>query len=118
MQIEAPARSETASAGVLLDIIAWVIGLPLFAAMVAYPQIAMMFLVRSISSPIARMTGALSSLFLAVWYAIWVAGADLTGSSTASLELIFYQIMVQGWAWLIAFAGVVAVAIYLAGTGE
>jgi drug/metabolite transporter (DMT)-like permease len=50
------------------------------------------------------------SVGLGVWYAIWALGADLTGSSTASLALLFYPIMAQGWAWVAALVIVMLVS--------
>jgi len=93
-----------------IDAVLGLAGLPLFVLMVGYPQVLMTVIVRSLDSSLARMIGALSSLLLAVWYAIWAAGADLTGNSTASLALIFYQIMVQGWAWVLAVTATLIVA--------
>jgi hypothetical protein len=84
--------------------------LPLAISLLGYPQILMALMVRRVAARKAKATGALASLALAVWYAIWAAGADLTGNSTASLALVFYPIMIQGWAWLTAFATVLVVA--------
>lgn len=92
-----------------LDAVTQVVLLPLAFFMVAYPQILMTLILRSLDSPVARMVGALASLVLAIWYAIWAAGADLSGSSTAPLGLIFFQIVVQGWAWALALVLVLIV---------
>ena len=86
--------------------------LPLAAIVMGFPQILMAVLVRRVRAPAAKAIGALASLGLSVWYVIWALGADLTSSSTAPIALIFYPIMVQGWAWLAAFAAILFAHLY------
>jgi hypothetical protein len=86
-----------------LDLIASVLTLP-GIIMLAYPQILMAVVVRKIRNRLARATGVIASTGLGIWYAVWAVGADLSGSSTAPLALMFFQVMIQGWAWLAAFA--------------
>ncbi|HEX8645125.1 MAG TPA: hypothetical protein VF702_14545 [Allosphingosinicella sp.] len=93
-----------------IDALVGVASLPLTVVLPGYPQVFMAFIMRSLESALARMIGALASFVLALWYAIWAAGADLSGSSTAPVALVFYQIMVQGWAWLAALATMLVVA--------
>jgi hypothetical protein len=90
----------------------FIISLPMAVAMMSYPQVLMAILVRRSLAQPAKATGAVSSLVLSLWYSWWAAGADLTGSSTAGLALIFYPIMIQGLPWLCAFGAVIAVHMY------
>ena len=95
----------------LYNLITLLIGFPLLTIIIAWPQIAMYLFVRSASDSIAKAIGTFSSLGIAIRYAIWAANVDLTGSSTASLALIFYPIMVQWWAWVAALGAIFLVII-------
>lgn len=79
---------------------------------IAFPQFAIAILVGSVPSRLAKMLGAIPSALLGLWYAVWAARADLTGSSTAPLALFFFPIMIQWWAWTATLAAVVIAQIW------
>jgi hypothetical protein len=95
-----------------LSLLTFLIALPFGAAMLSFPQILMAVLVRRVRAPVGKAIGALASLALSIWYAVWAAGADLSGNSTASFALVFYPIMIQGWPWLAAFLVVAGTHLY------
>ena len=104
---------ETEGNDLVLAWISYLISLPLACAAIAALPIAMYFFVRSVEPAPAKAAGTLSSVAIGLWYAIWAVDVDLTGSSTAALALVFYPIMIQGWAWLAAFVAVFVTSRWL-----